>query len=160
MSDIYKLINPETGEEQLLVSKEYVDLRIRALKDAFSSHIKNIDNAHSDINDDTVKSAALLDNMIENLVDNGKYIVMNDEETMQTARSQFISSQKIRYSYMVSIYDYTNNMLGFVLAEYDHVYTKNESDKEYAALRELADKIAPILSFSEYSKLTLSTLNQ
>ena len=62
MSDIYKLINPETGEEQLLVSKEYVDLRIRALKDAFSSHIKNIDNAHSDINDDTVKSAALLDN--------------------------------------------------------------------------------------------------
>ena len=62
MSDIYKIINPETGEEQLLVSKEYVDLRIRALKDAFSSHIKNIDNAHSDINDDTVKSAALLDN--------------------------------------------------------------------------------------------------
>jgi hypothetical protein len=93
-------------------------------------------------------------------MDNGKYIVMNDEETMQTARSQFISSSKIRYSYMVSIYDYTNNMLGFVLAEYDHVYTKNESDKEYAALRELADKIAPILSFSEYSKLTLSTLDQ
>ena len=102
----------------------------------------------------------ILDNMIENLVDNGKYIVMNDEETMQTARSQFISSSKIRYSYMVSIYDYTNNMLGFVLAEYDHVYTKNESDKEYAALKELADKIAPILSFSEYSKLTLSTLDQ
>ena len=100
----------------------------------------------------------ILDNMIENLVDNGKYIVMNDEETMQTARSQFISSSKIRYSYMVSIYDYTNNMLGFVLAEY--VYTKNESDKEYAALKELADKIAPILSFSEYSKLTLSTLDQ
>ena len=47
MSKIYKYIN-ENGEEQLYVSKEYVDVRIKALREAIISHIKNIDDAHID----------------------------------------------------------------------------------------------------------------
>lgn len=47
MSKIYKYIN-ENGEEQLYVSKEYVDVRIKALREAIISHIKNIDSAHID----------------------------------------------------------------------------------------------------------------
>lgn len=99
----------------------------------------------------------IFDNMLENLINNGKYIVMNDDITMQTARAQFISSNKVKYSQMVAIYDSSNNILGFVLAEFDHNYNKNTADAEFGALKDLAYKIAPILSFSEYIKLTTKT---
>lgn len=98
----------------------------------------------------------IFDNMYEKLVENGRYVIMNDAVTMNTARAQFISSSKIRYSYAVSIYDASNNILGFVLAEFDNIYTKNNSDKEYELLKEFADKIGPVLSFTEYADLTIN----
>jgi hypothetical protein len=93
--------------------------------------------------------------MLDKLIENGKYLIMNDEETMQTARSQFISSSKIKYSYAVSIYDTSNNILGFVLAEFDHIYTKNTSEEEYEALKNFCARISPILSFTEYADMTV-----
>ena len=97
----------------------------------------------------------IFDNMLDKLIENGKYLIMNDEETMQTARSQFISSSKIKYSYAVSIYDTSNNILGFVLAEFDHIYTKNTSEEEYEALKNFCARISPILSFTEYADMTV-----
>ena len=97
----------------------------------------------------------LFDNMFEKLMENGKYVIMNDEETMNTARAKFISANKIRYSIAVAIYDHSNNILGFVLAEFDHPYSKNLFDIESIDLKTFADKIAPLLSFSEYADLTL-----
>lgn len=102
----------------------------------------------------------IFDNMLEKLIENGRYIVMNDDETMATARAQFISTSKIRYSQQVSVYDGSNNMLGFVLGEYDHVYNKNTSDMEYEILSKFAKKISPILSYSDYSSLTLISRTQ
>ena len=97
----------------------------------------------------------IFDDMIEKLVDGGRYLVMNDEETSHTARRQFLSAAKIRYTQLVSIYDTSNNILGFILAEFDHAYAKAVADAEFKSLKELATKISPILSFSEYAELTL-----
>lgn len=97
----------------------------------------------------------IFDNMLEKLIENGRYIVMNDDATMATARAQFISAPKVRYTQEVSIYDSSNNILGFVLAEYDHVYNKSTSDEEYEKLKEFSNKISPILTFSNYTNLTL-----
>lgn len=102
----------------------------------------------------------LFDVMIEKLVENGRYIVINDEETMNTARAKFISANKIKYSIAVSIYDNNNNILGFVLAEFDQPYNKIESDRESKELTALANKISPILSFSEYANITMATSSQ
>ena len=99
----------------------------------------------------------IFDNMYEKLIENGRYVVMNDPETMQTSRSQFISAVKIRYSQAIGIYDSSNNILGFILAEFDHAYIKSTSDTEYAILKDFAKKVSPILSFSEYADLTLRT---
>jgi len=62
MSEIYRIYDKETGNEQLLVSKEYVDLRIKALKDAILSHIQNIDKAHTDQSDPAKNQTSILDN--------------------------------------------------------------------------------------------------
>ena len=99
----------------------------------------------------------IFDNMYDKLIENGRYVVMNDEKTMQTSRAQFISASKIRYSQAIGIYDSSNNILGFVLAEFDHAYNKAASDTEYAVLKDFTKKISPILSFSEYADLTLKT---
>ena len=97
----------------------------------------------------------IFDNMYEKLIENGRYVIINNPETMQTSRSQFISASKIHYSQAIGIYDSSNNILGFVLAEFDHSYTKAVSDSEYAVLKDFSKKISPILSFSEYADLTL-----
>lgn len=97
----------------------------------------------------------LFDNMFEKLTEHGKYIIINDDETMNSARGKFISAAKIRYAIATAIYDNSNRILGFILAEFDHNYTKNISDAEFNELKKLSDKIAPILSFSEYADLTL-----
>lgn len=95
----------------------------------------------------------IFDNMLVKLMENGRYVVMNDDETMQSARSQFISAPKIMYSQAVSIFDSNNNILGFILSEYDHSYNKPTADDEYKAIRKLSNKISPILAFSDYVNL-------
>ena len=62
MSEIYRLKNKENGSEQLLVSKEYVDLRIRALRDAMINHFNNISEAHTNQSDNAEKQLSVLEN--------------------------------------------------------------------------------------------------
>ena len=47
MSDIYKIVDPESGETQLVTSKEYVDLRLQRIEEALIQHEKEIDEAHT-----------------------------------------------------------------------------------------------------------------
>ena len=100
----------------------------------------------------------IFDNMLVKLMENGRYVIMNDEETMQSARSQFISAPKVMYSQAVSIFDSNNNILGFILSEYDHSYNKPTADDEYKAIRKLTVKISPILAFSDY--INLNTIEE
>ena len=66
MSKIYKA-KSKNGEDLLLVSKEYVDSRIGALKAALLQHERNIDNPHTEDSDTSVKSISNLDK--EEIVD-------------------------------------------------------------------------------------------
>lgn len=92
----------------------------------------------------------LFDNAFSSLIDNGKYIIINNE-SITDVQEKFISNDRVRYSIAVCIYDNDNNTLGFILAEFNHPYTKELSDKETEYLYEFAKKIAPLLSFSEYA---------
>lgn len=98
----------------------------------------------------------LFDDMTEKLMNNGRYVIMNDEETMNSAKSQFISAPKVKYSQAISVYDASNNILGFILVEFQHSYNKITADGEYEIVKGLASKISPILSFTEYAELALN----
>ena len=97
----------------------------------------------------------ILDNMCDVLFNSGRYIIHNDESTMNTAKGQFISSNKIEYSQAVCLYDSDNNIIGFILAEFDHSYLKKTCDEEYERLKSLSNELAPIFSYSDYANLTL-----
>ena len=97
----------------------------------------------------------IFDDMYENLNQNGRYLINNDENTMATAKRQFISAAKIKYSQAVCIYDANNNVLGFTLAEFDHIYNKSTVDWEYDQLAEFCKKLSPIFSYADYISLTL-----
>ena len=56
MSTIYRVKNPETGEMQMLVSKDYVDLEIKRLKDALNITLPSI------LTEDTIVDLAVAEN--------------------------------------------------------------------------------------------------
>ena len=101
----------------------------------------------------------LFDDMINKLIENGKYIIINDSDVAQTNKAKFISNYRIRYVILTCLYDNNNNILGFVLGEFDHAYNKAISDKETEELKIFATKISPLLSFSEYAEVTLRNPN-
>ncbi len=92
----------------------------------------------------------LFDDMIDKLIDNGRYIIMNEEEINNTNHRIFISASKIKYAQAVAIFDLNNNILGFVLAEMDHMYDRDLALKEKEKIDILVNQLVPILSYSEY----------
>lgn len=92
----------------------------------------------------------LFDEMIDKIITNNRYIIMNNDAVQSTNHKIFISSDKIKYAQLIAIYDVNNNMLGFVLAEMDHSYTKDSADKEKECLDELVKQLVPVLSYSDY----------
>lgn len=92
----------------------------------------------------------LFDEMIEKLLHNNRYIIMNNEELQETNHRIFISADKIKYAQLVTIYDINNNMLGFVAVEMDKPFSKDEVDREREILDELVKQLVPVLSYSDY----------
>lgn len=101
----------------------------------------------------------LFDNMIDNLINNGRYVVMNDDNTNNTNHRIFISGQRIKYSQAISIFDSNNNILGFVLAEMDHAYDREKALEEKEKIDVLVDQLIPILSYSEYVNTAIEQQN-
>ncbi len=97
----------------------------------------------------------LFDDAFNELISNGKYIIINNDSITDVQKEKFISNDRVRYSIAVCIYDNNNNTLGFILAEFNHPYTKELSDKETGYLYEFAEKIAPLLSYSEYANIVV-----
>ena len=95
----------------------------------------------------------LFDDMIDKLLNNNRYIVMNNEEIQDNNHKIFISADKITYAQLVTIYDINNNMLGFVSAEMDRLFSKDEIDKEKEILDELVKQLVPVLSYSDYASV-------
>ena len=97
----------------------------------------------------------IFDDIYDNLIVNGKFIIIKDDNNIQSARVQFLSAPKITYSQGVCVYDTNNNALGFLLVEFDHPYNKLVCDKEYLEIKEMTNKFSPMLSFTNYANLTL-----
>lgn len=97
----------------------------------------------------------LFDNMIDKLITNGKYIIMNDEEQQLSGHRMFLSSKAVRYTQLVAIFDSGNNILGFVCAEMTHEYNRETVIKEKQDLDALIVQIVPVLSYSEYIDTTI-----
>ena len=101
----------------------------------------------------------LFDDMIDELINHNKYIIMNDESIEQTtSHKMFISSPKVMYSQALPIFDLENNILGFVLIEMDHEYERDRALKEAEYIDELVKQLIPILSYSDYSKTASTTM--
>lgn len=98
----------------------------------------------------------LFDEMIDKLITNDRYIIMNNEDIHNTNHKIFISADKIKYTQLIAIYDINNNMLGFVVAEMAHTYSKDVADKEKESLDELVKQLVPVLSYSEYATIKTS----
>lgn len=60
MSAVYKIVD-ENGTERILVSKEYVDLRIQAIVGAVLAHERNIETAHINGSETIERTATLFD---------------------------------------------------------------------------------------------------
>ena len=99
----------------------------------------------------------LFDNMVDHLIDNGRYIILNDDELESSNHRIFISAKKIKYSQAVAIFDTSNNILGFVLAEMAHDYSIDMAKEEFNTMTLLVEQLRPILSYSDY---TTTVMNQ
>lgn len=100
----------------------------------------------------------LLDSMIDTLIENNRYIVMNDNTLDNTNHKIFVSSSKINYTQLIAIYDINNNMLGFIAAEMDKTYSKDSADAEREYLSELAKQLTPVLSYSDYMTMKAASM--
>ena len=100
----------------------------------------------------------LLDSMIDTLIENNRYIVMNDSTLDNSNHKIFVSSSKINYTQLIAIYDINNNMLGFVAAEMDKTYSKDSADVEREYLSELARQLTPVLSYSDYMTMKATSM--
>lgn len=98
----------------------------------------------------------LFDEMIEKMIECDRYIIINNDELDKTNHRVFVSSEKVAYAQLVSIYDINNNILGFIAAEMTHSYSKDAADKEKESLDELVKQLVPILSYSEYVTMKIS----
>ena len=97
----------------------------------------------------------LFDNMINELIVNGEYIIKNSED-LRSNHSILISSPKIKYAHAVSIYDSNNNILGFILIEMKCEYDEDYVLDETAQLKTLVSQVTPILTYSNYIDTTLN----
>lgn len=95
----------------------------------------------------------LFDDMIDTLITNNRFIIMNDDQLQELSHRMFVSADKIKYSQLIALYDINNNMLGFICAEMNKPYSKDEADKEKEVLDELAKQLVPVLSYSDYTLL-------
>lgn len=97
----------------------------------------------------------LFDAMIEGLMNNGYYTIVrpNNQADLEASNTKiFFSSAKIKFIHTVAIYDNNNSIIGFVLAEMMQEYSEELVNEQHIVIKELIDKITPVLVFSEYTE--------
>lgn len=102
----------------------------------------------------------LFDDMIEQLISNGIYIIDNDGEALTNSNHRiFISANKIKYSQTIAIFDKDNNIIGFVLAEMDSEKTDEAIANNKKILQSFINQIIPVLTYSDYVEINLDNDN-
>ena len=97
----------------------------------------------------------LFDTMIDKLVTNGRYVIINNEELQYSSHKMFLSTKADTYTQLVAIFDMSNNILGFVCAEMHHEYDRERAMREKQDLDSLIVQIVPVLSYSDYIDTTV-----
>ena len=105
MSHIYRITN--NGTQTFLVSKEYVDLRLQAIKDSLLAHENNVNSAHTKLASNIIQNGGLLDKeeIIDlNLAQNTQKLLANMIE--QDPQHRFVSDTQIQvFKDKVSMHD-------------------------------------------------------
>ena len=148
MSNIYKITNPDTGEEQLVVSKQYVDIRLNRLENALLQHVKDSDNAHTLETKLNTNPPALLDK--ENIED--IYVPKSNkpiraEEIKTDAEHKFISQAQLEIlkskasisEAQTLINNATNNLKSQINAMYVNLLNKPDALKKLKNIITLVD---------------------
>lgn len=149
MSNIYKITNPDTREQQLVVSKEYVDIRLNRLENAIMQHIKDSDKAHTLETKNKTTAPALLDReVVEDI-----YIPKSDEpilaEDIKTdADHKFISQSQLELlkskasisEAQTLINNATNNLKSQMNAMYVNLLNKPDALKRLKDIITLVDE--------------------
>ena len=102
----------------------------------------------------------IFDDMIDKLIDEGQYVIQNDESILKTNKKIFKSQSSIKYSKLVAIFDSNNNIMGFVLADFPHAQSSKTDKIEDEYMKDLACIISPILAYSDYTNFNINNLNQ
>ena len=101
----------------------------------------------------------LFDNMIDELLKNGEYIIINNEDLKNTNHRIFISSDKIKYAVAEAIFDKNNVILGFVLIESSNDYDEEVIKKQKEELNKLVYQISPVLIYGDYIDINIDKTN-
>lgn len=102
----------------------------------------------------------LFDDMIAQLIEEGSYLIKRPEKPSDLETSNmkiFFSSSKIKFIHTIAIYDNNNNIIGFVLAEMAQDYSEEMVNAQRISIKQLIDKITPVLIFSDYTESTGQT---
>lgn len=101
----------------------------------------------------------LFDTMIDELLKNGEYTIINNEELKNSNHRIFISSDKIKYAIAEAIFDKNNVILGFVLIESSKDYNEETVKEQKQELSKLVYQISPVLIYGDYIDINIDKTN-
>ncbi len=170
MSNIYKFTDPKTGEDKYLVSKEYVDLRFKALKEALSGHIKNVDTAHIDHTAQVENSTVLDKVQVFSLDDVINSDTTSAENVVQDTNHRFVSDSTLRklnskpsvHEMNVAINDAKNDLQAVLNDQYVKLLNLKDA---LPKLREVAELVRDDINLSKlisalYDKVSKADLDE
>ena len=101
----------------------------------------------------------LFDKMIDKLLSDGEYIIINDDNLQSMNCRIFISSDKIKYAIAEAIFDKNNVILGFVIIESFKEYDEKTTETQRQELSKLVYQISPLLVYGDYIDINIEKTN-
>lgn len=148
MSKIYTIKDEKSGKDMQLVSKEYVDLRIKAVKDSIINHIRNIDTAHRESTESN-ENFAVLDSTeyedISDVVNTDEYLKASD--VIQDSTHRFVTDEQIKnLNNKASIFE-VNNIINDAKNELQALF-----NNQYISLLNSPVKVEELKTLTELIK--------
>ena len=148
MSKIYTIKDEKSGKDMQLVSKEYVDLRIKAVKDSIINHIRNIDTAHRESTESN-ENFAVLDSTeyedISDVVNTDEYLKASD--VIQDSTHRFVTDEQIKnLNNKASIFE-VNNIINDAKNELQALF-----NNQYISLLNSPVKVEELKALTELIK--------
>lgn len=101
----------------------------------------------------------LFDEMIDKLLKDGEYIIINDDTLKNKNSRIFISCDKIQYAIAEAIFDKNNVILGFVIIESSKNYNNTVVQQQRDGLNKLVYQLSPLLIYGDYIDINIEKTN-